>query len=89
MFGILDLDLRHGVMLDKSRRVISIPKVGTVRVFDLQKISSLLNMIGTAEQSIHFLKRDLLGLGNEVPDEGSEAEVDARKEIKCIAGSMY
>jgi hypothetical protein len=41
-------------------------------IFDLQKISSLLNMVGTTEESIHLLQGDLLGLRNEEPDEDSE-----------------
>lgn len=53
-------------------------------VFDLQKISSLLNMIGATEESIHLLEGDLLGLGNEEPDEDSEEEVNTGKEVEGI-----
>jgi len=84
----LVLDLRNSVVLDCNGRVISTTKVGVIGIFDLQKISSLLNMVGTTEECIHLLKGDFLGLGNEEPDEGSKAEVDACKEIEGIKAAI-
>jgi hypothetical protein len=81
----LDLNLRNSVVLDGIRRVISVTtKVCVVSIFDLEKISSLLNMVGTTVESIHLLERDFLGLGNEKPDEDSEEEVNAGKEVEGI-----
>lgn len=71
-------------MLNGIRRAISATKVCVMSIFDLEKIPSLLNMVGTSEESIHLLEGDFLGLGNEEPDEDSEEEVDACKEIESI-----
>ena len=58
-------------------------------VFDLEEVSSLLNMVGTTEESIHLLKREFLGLGNEKSDEDSEEEVNAGKEVEGITRVVY
>jgi hypothetical protein len=70
--AILDLDLRSSVLFHDGKRVISVTDMCVMSVFDLQKISSLLNMVGSTEESIHLLQGDLLGLGNEEPYEESE-----------------
>ncbi len=71
-------------MLDGSRRVISTTDIGVMSIFNLQEISSLLNMVGTTKKRIHLFESDFLGLGKEEPDEESKAEVDASKEIEGI-----
>jgi hypothetical protein len=60
------------VLLHGGGSVILVTNMRVMSIFDLQKISSLLNMVGTTEESIHLLQGDLLGLGNEEPDEDSE-----------------
>lgn len=73
------------MVLDDIRRVISVTtEVCVVSIFDMKKISSLFNMIGTTEESIHLLESDFLGLGNEKPDEDSEEDVNAGKEVEGI-----
>jgi hypothetical protein len=72
-------------MLDGIRRLISIStNVCVVSIFDLEEISSLLNMVGTTEESIHLLERDSLGLRNEKPDKDGEEYVNAGKEVEGI-----
>jgi len=73
------------VVLDGIRRVITVTtNVCVVSIFDLEEISSLLNMVNTTEESIHLLERDFLGLRNEKPDKNGEEEVDASKEVEGI-----
>jgi hypothetical protein len=60
------------VLLHDGRRIISVTNMCVMSIFDLQKISSLLNMVGTTEESVHLLQGDLLGLRNEEPDEDSK-----------------
>jgi hypothetical protein len=45
-------------------------------VLDVKKISTLLNMVGSTEQSVDFLQRYFLGFGNEGPYESSKEDVD-------------
>jgi hypothetical protein len=52
-----------------DRRVILTANVGMMSILDLQKIPSLLYVVGTTKESIHLLKPDLLGFGDEKPDE--------------------
>lgn len=65
------LNFRNSVVLDSIGRVISTAHVCVVSIFDMEKISTLLNMVSTTEESIHLLERNFLGLRNEKPDEGS------------------
>jgi hypothetical protein len=53
-------------------------------IFNLKQVTTLLDMILSAEEDIHFLKRDLPGFWNHKEDESSKEQVNAGKEIECI-----
>lgn len=60
---------------------------GMVSIFDVKDISTLLNVVDTSKESIHLLESNLSGLRNEEEDKHDEKEVDASKEVECVAAT--
>ncbi len=65
--------------------VVSGAKVCVMGIIDLEDISTLLHVIGSAEENVHLFERDSSCLGNEEEYEGCEAEVDTGEEVECVA----
>lgn len=59
-----------------------------MRVLRANQVSTLLDMVGAAEQHVGLLERDLLGFGHEEPDEGSEHATDACEHVEGVKATV-
>lgn len=59
-----------------------------MRVVRANQVSTLLDMIGAAEQHVNLLERNLLGLRHEEPDESSEHATDACKHVEGVEAAV-
>ena len=63
-------DFSHGRDANLANEIIGIGFVfavadgGVVRVLNGEQVSSLLDVIGAAEESVHFFEHNVLGFGN-------------------------
>lgn len=51
---------------------------------DPQHLRALLGVVGAAEQLVHLLERDLLGLGDEEVDKDAEDDVHGHEEEEAV-----
>lgn len=54
-------------------------------IVNIKKVTALLNMVVATEENIDFLEGDLLGLGDEEPDEGGKTEIHGKEEVEGVA----
>lgn len=76
--------LSHTPMLKLLGCVVD-SNVRMMRVFDMQQVSTLLDVVLATEQRVDLFEADLLGFRDEEPDEDRKQEVDAGKAVKGVA----
>ena len=74
------------LILDRSPMLIRLclPDVLGVAVGLAEHLCSLVDVVDAAEQDVDLLERDLLGLGDEEPDEDKEDNVHAHEEEEAL-----
>jgi len=65
----------------------NIPNVSMVRVLNLHNLSTLLHVVDTTEQGVHFLESDFPCLGDEEDHEECKEDVYSSEEVECVEAS--
>jgi hypothetical protein len=78
---------RHCMALLCSTSVLA--KMRVTRIVDMEEITSLLDVVGTAEENVHLFERDSSGLRDKEEDEERETDVDASEEVEGITRWGY
>jgi hypothetical protein len=53
--------------------------VSMMSILDIEQIAALLDMVGTTKEHINLLESDLLGLGDDEPDEEDQEDVGSHE----------
>lgn len=76
---LLVADNRCNLVIVASDNVIN-TEMSVMWVIHVQQVSSLLSVVLTTEENVYFFECDVLGLGDEEPDEEGQTYVTCHEE---------